>query len=356
MPRQRLEAEVADEFVPQTPGSAGVRPIFVFGCGRSGTSLLSRILNHHPNIAVPFESHLFNTYFPLLKYYGNLEDFRNRERLVADILSSYYFRHWQPRPDEQAILAEIRGPRFGDVFHAIHTTWARSTGKPRWGEKSPNHVEYWDQLREIYPNAQVVHIVRDGRDVAVSLMGARFGPKTVFKAAEYWRDYLLHVERLKQTTEPKSIFELKYEDLVRDPERQVQELCNFLNEPYTEALLRYYDTETTYPTDSRNEQNLKKPIMRDNTGKWRTMLSTTEIGIFEAVAGDMLERYSYKRNGPPVHLSSMQTWYLRWLQSPPRRMLAIMKNRRGYVEAWIMSKIRVRLAARYLLGGFRKTR
>lgn len=111
----------------------------MFGCGRSGTSLLSRILNHHPNIAVPFESHVFNTYFPLLRYYGDLENVRNRRRLVADILASYYFRHWKPEPDEQ--------------------------------------------LRELYPNARVIHIVRDGRDVAVSLIGARFGPKTVFKAA-----------------------------------------------------------------------------------------------------------------------------------------------------------------------------
>lgn len=327
--------------------AAEARPIFVFGCSRSGTSLLSRILNHHPNIAVPFECHVFKIYAPLLRFYGDLGDPGNRERLVTDVLSNYYFRHWRPRPDRQAILAEISGESLGDVFDAILTTWARSVGKPRWGEKSPDHVKYWAQLREIYPNAQVIHIVRDGRDVAVSLLRARFGPKTIFKAAEYWRDYLLHAERLKRITDSRDVLELKYEDLVREPERQVRSLCDFLNEPYSDHLLRYYDTETLYPTDKRNMQNLQKPIMRDNTGKWKAVLSASEIGIFEAVAGEMLAHYGYERCAPRARLSRVRLGYLRWLQSPPRRLFAMMKNRRGYVEAWIMLRIRLRLAVHY---------
>ena len=197
-----------------------------------------------------------------------------------------------------------------------------------------------------YPDAQVVHIVRDGRDVAVSLMSARFGPKTVFRAAEYWRDYLLHVEELKNKTDEADIFELKYEDLVRDPETQVRSLCRFLDEPYVETLLRYHESDDRYPTDKRNEQNLQKPIMRDNTGKWKTALSDREIAIFEAVAGEMLERYGYARHGTPARLSAPRIWYFRWVQSPPRRLYAMLKNRRGYVEAWIMLKIRLGLVAR----------
>jgi len=329
------------------------RPIFVFGCGRSGTSLLSRILNQHPDIGVPFESHIFNAFVPLLRHYGDLGNPANRERLVHDILSVYYFRHWQPPPDKKAVLAEVQGSRIVDIFDAIHRTWARSVGKRRWGEKSPNHVEYWDQLHEAYPNAQVVHIVRDGRDVAVSLVRARFGPKTVFRAAEYWRDYLRHVERLKKATDPADIFEVKYEDLVLDPETQVRALCRFLDESYTETLLRYYESDGRYPTDKRNEQNLQKPIMRGNTGKWKTALSSHEVAVFEAVAGDLLDGYGYARHGTPARLTAPRIWYYRWVQSPPRRFYAMLKNRRGYVEAWIMLKIRLGLIARRI---FRRNR
>jgi hypothetical protein len=327
--------------------AAGVRPIFVFGCARSGTSLLSRILNRHPDIAVPFECHVFNLYAPLLRFYGDLGVRVNRERLVDDVLSSFYFRHWQPRPDPRAVLAAIRGDGLGNVFDAILTTWTRSVGKPRWGEKSPHHIEYWEQLHEIYPKAQVVHIVRDGRDVALSLLRARFGPKTVFAAAGYWRAYLLHVERMKQTTAARDVFELKYEDLVREPQQQVRDLCDFLGEPYSDELLRYYETGTPYPTDRDNLRNLQMPIMRDNAEKWKTRLSPSEIRIFEAVAGDMLERYGYERLAPEARLSRAHVAYLRWLQAPPRRLLAMLRNRRGYVEAWIMLRIRLRLALHY---------
>jgi hypothetical protein len=135
----------------------------------------------------------------------------------------------------------------------------------------------------------------------------------------------------------------------------VQALCDFLNEPYSADLLQYHDTDTPYPTDERNLQNLQKPIMRDNTGKWKTRLSAPEIGIFEAVAGDMLERYGYERSAPDARLSRVRTAYLRWLQSPPRRLLAMLKNRRGYVEAWIMLKIRLRLAAHHAVKVFAST-
>lgn len=329
--------------------AAAVRPIFVFGCARSGTSLLSRILNRHSNIAVPFECHVFNLYAPLLGLYGDLADPENRERLVMDVLSSYYFRHWVPPPDPQAILAEIRGSSLGDVFDAILSTWTRSVGKPRWGEKSPRHVEYWEELHRLYPNAQVVHIVRDGRDVALSLLRARFGPKTVFGAAEYWRDYLRRVEELKRITEAEDIFELRYEDLLRDPERCVRALCAFLDEPYSEELLRYYETDTPYPTDERNLRNLQRPIMRNNTDMWKSRLSASEVGVFEAIAGDMLDHYGYERRAPRAHLSRVRVAYLRWLQSPPRRLIAMARNRRGYVEAWIMLRIRLRLAVHRLI-------
>jgi hypothetical protein len=334
----------------RTGAAEETRPIFVFGCARSGTSLVSRILNRHPNIAVPFECHVFNAYAPLLRLYGDLGERRNRERLVTDVLASYPFRHWQPRPDPRAVLDEVEGDRLADVFDAILETWTHSVGKRRWGEKSPKHIEYWEQLRAAHPDAQVVHVVRDGRDVAVSLLRARFGPKTVFKAAEYWRDYLLEVDHLKRSTRPEDVFEMRYEELVSDPAANVRALCEFLNEPYSDDLLRYYEGAEPYPTDDRNLENLRRPILRDNTGGWRSALSGPEVGIFESVAGEMLERYGYDCQAPRQRLSPAREAYLRWLQSPPRRLVAMLKNRRGHVEAWIMLRIRARLIARHVMG------
>ena len=142
-------------------------PIFIFGCPRSGTSLLSRLIGSHPRIAIPFESHLYNTFYPWLKYYGNLECLENRERLVDDILTTEVMRDWVPRPNRQNVISAISRYDFHGIVDSILWTWTQAQGKQRWGEKTPAHLFYWREILSAFPKMQVLHIVRDGRDVAL---------------------------------------------------------------------------------------------------------------------------------------------------------------------------------------------
>ncbi len=148
--------------------------------------MLARILNQHPQLAVPPESFFFNTFVPLQRFYGDLSEEKNLHRFIDDVLATPKISQWSPLPLRDQILARLRERSPGAVFVALMDGWAESQGKSKWGEKTPHHVFFWSDISEHLPDIPVVHIVRDGRDVALGLIRARFGPKSVYAAARRW--------------------------------------------------------------------------------------------------------------------------------------------------------------------------
>lgn len=319
------------------------RPIFIFGCSRSGTSLFSRIISAHPRIGIPFESHLYNTFYPWLKYYGDLSVTKHRERLVDDILSTEVIRDWTPPPDRQQVLSMIDRPDFHGIVNGVMRAWVIAQGKPRWGEKTPPHAYFWREILGGFPNLQVLHIVRDGRDVALSWRQARFGPKHMYQLAKGWVNYLETVETLKEALPNGAFLELHYEDLVATPDTVMQAVCNFLGEDYTPELLNFHQDSSPYPTDSQNEQNLHRPTLPNNAGKWRMEMAANELRIFEAVAGPTLERYGYQLQLENPQVSQLEVLRFRYLEHPLKKILAMAKNRKGHIDGLRRLRIYLRL-------------
>lgn len=322
------------------------RPIFIFGCPRSGTSLLSRIIDCHPRIAIPYESHFYNTFYPWLKYYGDLQLPRNRYRLIDDILSTEVMKDWSPPPERQQTFESIQQYDFNGVVDALMSAWARAQGKQRWGEKTPAHVFYWHEILQAFPNLQVLHIVRDGRDVALSWKRARFGPKHIYPLAQKWVQYLETVEALKTTLDDRSFLELRYEELLLKLEPVVRKICGFLGEEFTPNLLAFHSLGKAYPTDRQNQQNLSKPPLTNNIQKWRTEMSARELRIFEAVAGSTLERYGYESQLATPRISALEATQYRYLEHPPQKLYAMIKNHKGHIDALRRLQIYLRLRAR----------
>jgi hypothetical protein len=335
------------------------RPFFILGAGRSGTSLLSRMLNQHPNLAVPPESHLYNTFHPWHSHYGSLAAPQNRANLVADIVASGPLRDWSPRLRADEVLAHIDGEDFGAVVDGVMRAWAARQGKRRWGEKTPKHVRYWRQISADFEGSPVIHVVRDGRDVALSMIEARFGPKSIYSCAKEWKEYLEQVEHIRNSVPHALFFELAYEDLLEDPRRVLKETCEFLGERYAPEMLGYYHDTSPYPTDARNQQNLTKPVMVENTQKWRTRMTSDEVRVFEAVAGDALARRGYTLASNHPVISKREKWFLRYLDAPYRRSIGRLKDRKGQKERLLLIGLlsrRVGLAAVSRLAGRRPGR
>lgn len=315
-------------------------PFFIISCGRSGSSLLSRMLNCHPRLAVPGESHLFKIFYRWLKYYGDLNEAGNRERLVDDILSTFHIRNWSPPLGRERVLSSIKTPTFAGVVDAVMKSWAESQGKMRWGEKTPQHVYHWREILECFPQGKVIHIVRDGRDVAASFVKAPFGPKTFYAAAKRWVRELGEIEQLKATIAPGNFHEIRYEELLDAPEPVLSGLCDFLGECFAPDMLEFYKRIPSTYAEATNSVNLKQPLLRENKEKWRTRMHPKDLRTVEAVAWNILVKYRYDLAfNPPPRLSGPEKLYRHYVESPLRKLIAMIRHRDG--QEYELTRLRI---------------
>lgn len=304
-------------------------PFFIFGCPRSGTSLLSTMLGTHPNLAIPYESHLYNGIYPAMKQYVNLRSPRTRALLVAEILRTEHIQRWTPAPSLTKTLETITRHDFHGIVEGLLRAWASSQGKSRWGEKTPQHTLCWRTILPEFARVQVIHLIRDGRDVALSYKKAFFGPKHVYPLACRWQRYLAAAEGARAFLGEKAFLQVRYEDLLATPEQELRRICAFLGEDFSPLMLTFYQERKTLRCDQRNAENLRCPVMSDNAGKWRTNMTERELRIFEALAGASLDQYGYDRALDQPSISAWESLSCRYLEHPPRRLSAMLKNRQA---------------------------
>lgn len=309
------------------------QPFFIFGAPRSGTSLLSRMINGHPEIGVPFESLLYTSLFDWRSRYGDLRIEANKTRLVQDCLRTYPMQLWTPVLRDVDVMPHFERPDFHGAVEAIMRAWLVTQGKKRWGEKSPWHVYYWPQIIEGFPKSKVVHIVRDGRDSALSWKTARFGPRHVYPLAKKWRKYIQTIGELRTAIGNDRVHELRYEDLLKDPERELRSICAFLDVDYADSMMSFYQNKDPYPTDATNNNNLSRPLIQTNQQKWRSLMSRRELRAFESVAGEVLERYGYERMVPDARLGPWEKARISFVEHPLSRVYGIALNVQGMKEA-----------------------
>jgi len=199
------------------PASAGANmprpPIFVVGCPRSGTTLLRQILDSHSAISCGPESRF-------LWGMRGMED-RNWSTLAGFGLTK---DEWHEN---------VRS-----MFEALHMRYAESQGKSRWADKSPDYALMLDYIDALYPECQVIHIVRDPRDVIDSWQRF-YGKRSVRRAAQSWVRYVRSAHDFARGQLEQRATEIRYEDLVRDPEQVLRKLFAWLGEPWEESVLEF---------------------------------------------------------------------------------------------------------------------
>ena len=322
-----------------------MRPLFILGAPRSGTSLLSRMLDSHPAIAVPDETKIFETFVPLLPHYGDLRDPARLRRLVEDVVGWRWIRRLPSPPAAEAVLARVTETDIGGVFAAVLGCWAESQGKSRWGEKTPNNVHYWDEIERTFPDAAAVHILRDGRDVAVSQIKAPFGPKTMASSARRWVHFVGASRAIGERLGPSRYVEIRYEDLLVRPEAAMTTVLALVGEPFDPAMLNFHEQRRPVGTDPVNDRNIQKPLQAGNSGKWEAEVGRRELETFEAVAGPMLDACGYRRATEAMPLSRAEQLAERVLRHPPRKAAAMLRNGAGIAEgierAWLGWRLRL---------------
>ncbi|WP_200226043.1 sulfotransferase family protein [Rubrivivax gelatinosus] len=306
------------------------RPLFIVGAPRSGTTLLQYMLRAHPGLSIPTgESHFI---VPLMRDEAAYGDLSQRENVVAVLQAMH-------RQRAEFVDTDLHGLRFdvqalADRFVAegrrtmrelvagLFEANARGEGKPRWGDKTPYYVLQMPALLGWWPQAQFIHVVRDGRDVALSLMGRRddFYVYNTYFAARYWEQYVEAGRTHGEALPPRQYLELRYEELLQAPRQALGAVCDFLGLEFQDSVLDY-----RRPAGGGKTPLLQGPLQTANAGKWRHEMSPSQVRVFERAAGATLERFGYPVSTPgprlPLPVRAAYRWHngmvARWRQWRP---------------------------------------
>ena len=279
-------------------------PFFIVGAQRSGTTMLRLMLNSHPDVAIPFESVFIVEFFRRLDAYGDLGDPRNAARLLDDIASHRMVKKGGLITDRDAILRRpIRS--YTDLVDAIFSTYAASRGKHRWGDKTPSYVTDIDVLRAMFPTCRIVHLVRDGRDVALSNRNVEWGIRSIPRVAADWRWKALVGHKIG-TVLGHDYLLVRHEDLVVDTESTLRRVAAFLELPYAASMLEYPERGATdLPVESAKwHRNSIRAPDAGLVGLWKRTMPRADRIIFEQCAGDALEAFGYELERSPSTLGS----------------------------------------------------
>lgn len=270
------------------------RPIFILGCPRSGMTLLRLMLRTHPRIAIAPETRFLLSAYEDRGAYGDLREIANRRALADWIVAGAGTRFDELGLDPRAVASEIVAgpPTLGSAAGIVLRAYARRLGRPRWGDMRPAYVQHIDELSRLFPDAQFIHVIRDGRDCVAALKRSPWWRMGTYHAIATWTQAIDAGRTAARRLPLDSYYETQYEHLMSDPEGTLRGLCEFLEEEYA--------PEMASPSEAAS------PEWRN----WRAGVSTStglepwELSLCETVMADRLQSYGYSIEGtprPPLH-------------------------------------------------------
>lgn len=250
------------------------------------------MLDRNSELAVPDESY----FIPQLadRHRGRL----NVAAFLDDLRRLPTLRDWGVPLEE--VRARLQpGATLGEGIAVVYEVYAARQGKRRWGDKTPMYMQHLRLLERLFPDALYIHLIRDGRDVALSFLSMPKGivtetwahPRTPGGFACQWRSEVIAARRLARRVGPARYLEVRYESLVRDPESELRGICDFARLPYEPAMLDYPGKIDL--SAKPHQQSLAKaptPGLRD----WRETMAPADVAAFERVAADLLSALGYE--------------------------------------------------------------
>jgi hypothetical protein len=271
-------------------------PIFIVGVHRSGTTLLRYMLSSSPRIYIPPES----DFIP--RFFGRAPDEhldRDRVARMLDLIFTRYrfAKEWQgesPEPDR--FLEEMEALTAAAFLDTLYRKYARQHGAVRWGDKTPIYTSYLQLIDRLFPDAQVLHVLRDGRDVALSTLdkwGGKEPHVDIYYAARIWVRRIRQARWASGKLGPRRYRELRYEDLVSDPESELRAICKFLSEPYLPEMAQQHRYAREHVSPGAFHAPVREPPDPGRVGRWRREMSAEDQRLYHHVAGALLEELGY---------------------------------------------------------------
>jgi hypothetical protein len=266
----------------------GTEHFFVVGCPRSGTTLLSVLLDRHSRLSVPPETAFFDEVAPLLA------------RCTTPARQMDVLGRWRRLGEldlEPEAVVERLGRRSvapGEILDAILQMYAEARGKVRGGEKTPRHLMHVPAILEQFPGAKVVCMLRDGRDASLSLNAMPWwAPRDLAAAARVWKQSARLAERFARR-HPEQFEIVRYEDLVARPEDVLSSVMTYLGETFESGQIRTeVPSQVVLPRSIDWKGAALGPIEAARVGQRRAAATAAQVALLDRELGTFLNRFGY---------------------------------------------------------------
>lgn len=318
------------------PGKEVSRPFFIVGAGRSGTTMLRLILAGHSSLHVCPETWFIADLAAHLPLRAPLTP--AELELAITLITGHY--RWPDmgltETELRRLVAGLERPTLRATIDAIYGRLAQAVGKPRIGDKTPLYVRILPTLAELYPDAQFIHLLRDGRDVAMSYIDAEWLRHRCYQGDRFeWTAAVRAARDFAAKARAGTWFELRYEDLVAAPQVVVRRLCAYLGEDFEPGMFDFADRVDLVPERERQiHPRLIKPITTEAIGKWQH-LSPIELFVMEAcLHRDLIENgYALRHAGRMWRPILALAGACLMLASPALQVIVPAMKRRGLIPA-----------------------
>ena len=281
------------EATPETMAGPD-RPIFVVACPRSGTTLLQVMLHAHPRISIPPENRFFLETYKGRKKFGDLRKPAKRAALAKSITKQKRYSDMKVPPDVLKQKIVEGPPTVGSALGIVLREYAALFGKPRWGDKRPLYLNYIPTLLTLFPDAQIINIVRDGRDCVASLKRMPWWKTGSISAISRWVQSMNMGRRARKACRPDQYYEFRYEDLVADPRTELEKLCAFLGEEFHEDMLEPSRVAgEAVPERKSHHARTHEQVSTASVGQWAEKLEKWEIAVIETLGRRHFKYYGY---------------------------------------------------------------
>jgi hypothetical protein len=274
------------------------RPIIVLGCPRSGTTILQVMLHSHHRIAIPPESRFVLPAYRRRLQFGDLEERANRRALARFIVRRGHLFKDLGLDRRETVQQIVKGPHtLGSAIGVVLHAYAARFDRPRWGDKRPAYHNHIDVVMRLFPDAQIVHVLRDPRDCVASLKRMPWWQRDSYHAVSAWAQSIDHTDEAIRRW-PGVVTRVQYERLVADPETELEALCAALGEEYDPAMAEpELVAPSAVPERKHWHSHTRMSPTTRRVGRWREDLEEWEAALCETVLGERMKSFGYELTG-----------------------------------------------------------
>lgn len=293
---------------------------FIIGAQRSGTTLLRLMLNAHSKVSIPEEG---TFWMPLLRRYkrapNRLLTEKQLQKDLQYIVSNSQFKLWDISAAE--LREKINLTTCPDLYSLINRTYSIYSAKHDkviWGDKTPSFFRMIPALSELFKRASFIHIIRDGRDLHLSWRKMDSSKSNIAVGALEWQHKVICAQQdLLKFAESRHL-EIRYEDLVANPSGSLKNICHFLKIDFEPEMLNYWKQSHKF-IGEHHSKLIFRPLSTNSVNKWKKNLSSSELNIFETIAGKCLSQNKYQLSSESRHLWSFIIAFLKLTYGLPFR-------------------------------------